>query len=77
MKRLFVLFLIVMLIVSISVPVKAVTPQLKPVEMPEVPEIHVEMNEGIMTNWLIEHPIKVPTYKRPCLILFNWLDRLF
>ena len=67
MKKLIVLLLIVALTVYMAIPAMAATPELKPPDLPEIPDIsdgiHVELPAGFWGDYFKRHPL--PAIKLP------------
>lgn len=79
MKKIIALTLALILILSLAIPVSAVTPALRPPDLPEVPDIsgsvRVELPDKVFDDWFAEHPIIIKPISRPSR--WRWLAQIY
>ena len=67
MKKLIIIVLVLMLVVSMAVPAYAVTPKFEIPELPEVPEIKPDFSwidfDEIFERWFSDHPIRIKSVR--------------
>lgn len=75
MKKIIALTLALILILSLAAPVSAVTPALRPPDLPDVPDItgsvHVELPDGYWSDYFQDNPINLRPISCPA-----WQHRL-
>lgn len=69
MKKIITLTLALLLVLSMAVPAYAVTPDLQPPDLPDVPDIsgsvNVELPDKVFDDWFAEHPVTIKPEKIP------------
>lgn len=81
MKKIIPLLLSLLLILSLALPVAAVTPTLQPPDLPEVPDIsgsvHVELPDKVFDDWFEDNPAPIlkPVNFKPVTIELQPVSR--
>lgn len=79
MKKIIALILSVLLILSMAIPAAAVTPTLRPPDLPEVPDIsgsvHVELPEDYWDAYFQDNPIIIKPISRPSR--WRWMAQIY
>lgn len=71
MKKIIAILLALLLILSMAIPVAAVTPTLQVPDVPQISDIKIEVKldeqvyENAVQKWFAEHPIKFDFIKFP------------
>lgn len=69
MKKIIALILTLILILSLAIPAAAVTPALRPPDLPDIPDIsgsvHVELSEDYWDAYFRDNPIILQSTYRP------------